>query len=349
VLINTQKTSFFDEGGRMEMFTFRKGFRFDCWGLALLLGLFFIACFFNLSSAADYPTKPIQMIVPFPPGGGSDTAARIVSDKVSERLGQPVVVVNKPGAGGVLGVYAALGAPPDGYTIFVCSPAAVGAPIVRKGVTFNIIKDFRAINLAVNSPYLIFVRKDSPWLTFEDLISEAKKNPGKLTYSSSGYGGTNHFAGELLKMYAKVEFTHVPMEGDSPALTAVLGRHIDFNPGQYSSSYKFLKAGSIKGLLVMAKKRLPDFPDIPTTIEKGLPFTIGAWQAFLVRSETPQEIVDKLEKVFKEALSDEKVIELFRNTGSDVENLIGADAAKVITDEYNMRSEVAKKANIVPK
>ena len=99
----------------------------------------------------------------------------------------------------------------------------------------------------------------------------------------------------------------------------------------------------------MAKKRLPDFPDIPTTIEKGLPFTIGAWQAFLVRSETPQEIVDKLEKVFKEALSDEKVIELFRNTGSDVENLIGADAAKVITDEYNMRSEVAKKTNIVPK
>ena len=330
------------------MFGSKKGAWFWHRGLTLSFVLIFILGCFNAWGAADYPTKPIQLVVPFPPGGGADTAARFVSDKVSERLGQPVVVVNKPGAGGVLGVYAALGAPADGYTIFVCSSAGVGAPIVRKGVTFNVTKDFKPINVAVNSPYLIFVKKEARWLTFEDLIAEAKKNPGKLTYSSSGYGGTNHFAGELLKIHANVNVTHVPMEGDYPALTAVLGGHVDFNPGQYSSSYKFLKAGSIRGLLVMAKKRLPDFPDIPTTIEKGLPFTIGSWQAFLVRSETPQGIVVKLEKAFKEVLSDEKVIELFRNTGSDVENLVGAEALKVINDEYNMRLEIAKKANILP-
>jgi tripartite-type tricarboxylate transporter receptor subunit TctC len=317
-------------------------------GVLILICLMFVVAFFNISGAAEYPTKAIQMVVPFPPGGGADTAARIVSEKVAERLGQPVAVVNKPGAGGVLGVYAALGAPPDGYTIFVCSSAGIGAPIARKGVTFNVIKDFKPINLAVNSPYLVFVKKEARWATFEDLIEEAKKNPGKLTYSSSGYGGTNHFAGELLKMHANVNVTHIPMEGDSPALTAVLGGHVDFNPGQFSSSYKFLKAGSIRGLLVMAKKRLPDFPDIPTTIDKGLPFTIGSWQAFLVRSETPSEIIDKLEKIFKEVLSDKKVIELFRNTGSDVENLDGAEAIKVMTEDYNIRLEVAKKANITP-
>jgi tripartite-type tricarboxylate transporter receptor subunit TctC len=317
------------------------------WVLSII-GFMFLGVSFNISIAAEYPTKAIQMVVPFPPGGGSDTAARIVSDKLAERLGQPVVVVNKPGAGGVLGVYAALGAPPDGYTIFVCSSAAIGAPIARKGVTFNVIKDFKPVNLAVNSPYLVFVKKEARWAAFEDLIGEARKNPGKLTYSSSGYGGTNHFAGELLKMHANVNVTHIPMEGDSPALTAVLGGHVDFNPGQFSSSYKFLKAGSIRGLLIMAKKRLPDFPDIPTTMEKGLPFTIGAWQAFLVRSQTPSEIADKLEKAFKEVLRDKKVVELFRNTGSDVENLDGQEAIKVMTEDYNMRLEVAKKANITP-
>ena len=333
--------------GRIKKMEFRKWGDFAFWALTLF-GLIFFIVSPTASSAAEYPTKAIQMVVPFPPGGGSDTAARIVSDKVAELLGQPVVVVNKPGAGGVLGVYAALGAAPDGYTIFVCSSAAIGAPIARKGVTFNVIKDFRPINLAVNSPYLIFVKKEARWATYEDLIEEAKKNPGKLTYSSSGYGGTNHFAGELLKMYANINVTHIPMEGDSPALTAVLGGHVDFNPGQFSSSYKFLKAGSIRGLLVMAKKRLPDFPDIPTTIDKGLSFTIGSMQAFLVRSQTPPEIVEKLEKVFKEVLSDKKVIELFRNTGSDVENLDGPDALKVMTEDYNLRLEVAKKANITP-
>jgi tripartite-type tricarboxylate transporter receptor subunit TctC len=330
------------------MVEFNKRLRFDCHSLLLSLFLILLIGFFNVSNAADYPTKPVQMIVPFPPGGGSDTTARIVADRVSERLGQPVVVVNKTGGGGVLGVYAALGAPPDGYTIFVCSPAAVGAPIVRKGVTFNIIKDFKPIDVAVNTPYVVIVKKAARWLTIEDLLAEAKKNPGKLTYSSSGYGGTHHFAGELLKIHAHVDITHIPMEGDSPAVTAVLGGHVDFSPNGLSAVYKFLKAGSARGLIVMDKKRLQDYPDIPTTIEKGLPFTVGAWQAFVVRSETPKGVVDKLEKAFKEALNDEKVNAIFRDTGCVVENVVGAEAAKILADEYKMRSEVAKKAKILP-
>ena len=166
--------------------------------LALLLSLLFMTHFLQVSEAAEYPTKSIQMMVGYPPGGGSDLLARILVDKLSSLLRQQVVVVNKPGGGGVICAYHTLTAPADGYTIMVIPPAMFLAPYLVKGVTYDIIRDFKQISLATNSPLLLCVGKDSPWQTFEQLVADAKKNPGKLTYAAAGYGNT-WLQGELIR------------------------------------------------------------------------------------------------------------------------------------------------------
>ena len=327
---------------RMEMWP-------NYWCLTLLLILFSIG-FLNVSSAADYPTKPIQIISTFPPGGGSDFIARVVNNKISALLGQPVVVVNKVGGGGVMGTYAAKAAPPDGYSIVVLTPAQIGAPLLTKNITFNISKDFIMVNLAVSSPSLIVVKKDAPWVTLEELIGEAKKNPGNLTYSSNGYGSTGHFTAELLKMAMGMDFHHIPMEGAGPAITSVLGGHTHINLNEFGSLQKYLEAGSLRALAVMAKKRLKNFPDIPTFLEKGFPnLVFGTWQGFCVRSETPRIIIEKLDKVFKEALNDKENIGICEKAGWVVENLGSNETAEFLAQEQQKRSDVANAAKIVPK
>lgn len=329
-----------------------KGLWVNCRGLILLfsLTLLFIIGFLNVSGAAEYPTKPIQVIAAFPPGGGSDIAARIISPKISALIGQPVVVVNKTGGGGVMGTYAVLAAPPDGYTILVHSPPMILAPLIYKDVTFNLLRDFAMVNLAVTTPNILVVKKDSPWLTLEELIVEAKKNPGKLTCSVAGYGSSHHFAAELFKMETGIDITSVPMDGAGPAVTAVLGGHINITIPELGAVHKYMQVGSLRALAVMANKRLKDFPDVPTAAEKGFPSLISVtYQGFAVPAKTPREIVERLEKVFKEAINDREIIELFEKTGWVVENLGSKGATEFLAKEQQVKSEVAKAAKIVPK
>jgi tripartite-type tricarboxylate transporter receptor subunit TctC len=317
--------------------------------LAIFIALW-IASFSNISPAADYPSKPIQMIVAFPPGGGTDIIARLVSVKVSALLAQPVVVLNKPGGGGTLGTYAALAALPDGYTILSVSPPMISAPMVTKGVTFNLFRDFTMINWADSSPIVLIVKKDSPWLTLEELIADAKKNPGKLTVSIAGYGSSAHFAAELFKIHTGTDITCVPMDGTTPLLTAVLGGHLNMGATELGPAHSYLEAGSLRALAVMAKKRLKDFPGVPTTVEKGFPNLIAAvWHGFVVRAETPREIVGRLEKVFKEALKEKEIIGKLEKMGIVVENFGTKEGTEFIAGEQQMCLDVTKAANIVPK
>lgn len=304
----------------------------------------------SISSAADYPTKSIQLMVAFPPGGGSDIVARQISPKLSDLLGQPVVVVNKTGGGGTIGTYSALATPPDGYTIFNPSPPMILAPLVTKGVTFNLLRDFTIIDLGVASPSVIVVKKDAPWHTLEELIAEAKRSPGKLTCSGTGYGSSPHFAFELLKLHTVTDITYVPMDGVGPALTAVLGGHINLTIAAYGEAYRYLVAGTLRALAVMGKKRHKDLPDVPTGVERGYPNLISnSWQGYAVRSETPQPIVEKLEKVFKEALSDKELVEKLERTGWIVENLGSKEGAEFIAKELERWLEVVRATKMVPK
>ncbi len=332
--------------------TNRKNLYFQCWRLISLgsLAIILIFVFLNVAGAANYPARSIQIICPMPPGGGSDIATRIIANKLPSLLGQAVVVLNKPGGGGVIGTYATLAAPPDGYTIANVSPTILAAPLVTKGVTFNVTTDLIPINLSVTGPMLIVVRNDAPWRTLDELIADAKKNPGKLSYGTTGYGSTLHFAGESFKMYTNIDITHIPMDGVAPALTALLGGHISMVVPEFGAAHKYLQAGSLRALVTMAKNRHKDIPDVPTSVEKGLPDLImSTWQSFAVQLKTPKEIVDKLDEAFKETLKDKEVIKTFETSGWVVENLGSKAAAEFWAKDLQMKKEIAKKINLVPK
>lgn len=303
----------------------------------------------NTTLAAEYPTKPVQIIVPNPPGGGSDIVTRVVASKLPDHLGQAVVVVNKGGAGAAIGTYAALAAPADGYTVYNISPVSISAPLTQKGITYSILRDFVPINLTVTSPTLLVVKKDSPWGTLEELIGEAKKRPGQLTCGIGSFGSTNHFAAELLKKDAGIDFTIVPMVGTGPVVSAILGGHLNFVPIDLGTVRSYLEAGSLRALAVLSKKRFKDIPNIPTTVEKGYPEIImDVFQGFGVRSDTPRVIVEKLERVFQETVRDAEITKTYEKTGWSVENLGVEKSIEFLTQDQKRKVETAKAINALP-
>jgi tripartite-type tricarboxylate transporter receptor subunit TctC len=328
----------------------RKGKMLWLYSLGVCLSFVFLSTLcLNISVAAEYPTKTIQIVVPFPPGGSVDSTARLIGNKISAILGQSVVVVNKAGGGSVIGTQAVAASPADGYTILAGSPTLILAQFVTKNVAFT-FKDFTPVSLAVISPNIIAVKKDAPWLTLEELIAAAKKNPGKLTYGITGYGSMNHLAGELFKMTTGTDITCIPMDGTAPMLTALLGGHINLITNAVGEDYTLLKAGSVRALATMSKKRLADLPDVPTMIEKGFPKLIAAsWFGYFVPAKTPRPIVEKIEKAFKEALKDKKVGEILAGQGWIVENLGSDETAKFLNEEQQKWLEVAREVKLVQK
>jgi tripartite-type tricarboxylate transporter receptor subunit TctC len=310
--------------------------------------LLFIAPFLFLTTAhgAQYPTRTIQVVSPFPPGGTTDMVARLINKKLSTLLGQSVVVVNKSGGGGTIGIQGVAAAPADGYTILVSSPSIMVSPLTVKGIPFN-FKNFTPINLATIIPSAIAVRKDAPWKTLEELIADAKRNPGKFTYSSAGPGSQAHLAGELFKMVTATDITHIPMDGTASTGTALLGGHVNMTFLAFSGLRSYVEAGSLRALAVMSRNRLEEFPDIPTTVEKGYPKLISVvWNGIFVSAKTSPVIVKKLSEVFKEVLKDKEVIGLLKKVGMEVENLGPEEAAKWFAEEEKWVSEVIKAAKI---
>lgn len=304
----------------------------------------------NVLHGAEYPNKPIQLVIAYPPGGGADTCARIITNKISHLLRQPVVVVNKPGGGAVIGTSFARSAPPDGYTIFIAQPPMLRHPLTTKGVTYDITRDFIPINLAVSCNMVTVVKQDAPWNSLQELISEAKKNPGKLAFSSPGYGSTAHFTMEMLKIDTGTDFTHVPMDGTSPAITAVLGGHTQVFVAELGVVYKYIEARSLKALVVWSKMRDKMIPLVPTTTEEGLPRLLEtSWQAFLVPLKTPDTVVRKLEGVFKEAMEDKEIIAKYERIGwGTIENLGSKDTANFLARCQKRYVDVARTMNMVP-
>lgn len=313
-------------------------------GLCLLLIVFPI--FFAPAYGAEYPTKTVQIVSNFPPGGHTDITARILHKKLSTLLGQPVVVVNKAGGGGTVGIQSVATAPPDGYTILISTPTIVVSPLTVKGLPFT-LKNFTPINLAVNMPNVISVKKEAPWKNLEELIADAKKNPGNLTYSSAGPGTLPHLAGELFKITTATDITHIPMDGATKAITAALGGHVSMTFIAYGGLKSYLEAGSLRALAVMSRSRLEEFPDVPTTVEKGYPKLISTtWATFFVSAKTSPAIIKKLSEVFKEALKDKDIIGLLKNAGYKVDNLGPEEAARFLAEEEERLSQVIKEAKI---
>ena len=313
---------------------------------AFFLLLTFIFLCAAALQAAEYPTKTVQIINPFPPGAVTDIVARLMSPKMSALLGQPVVIVNKPGGGGAVGIQAARDAAPDGYTILVTPPPILLIPLVSKNSGFT-LKDFTPLALATSSPNTTVVRKESPWKTLEELIAEAKKNPGQLTYGSAGPGTTPHFIGELVKLKTGVDLTHVPLGSESAAATALLGGHVNVSFLTLGTTQSHLEAGTLRALAVASNRRLKDFPNVPTTVEKGFPeLNLKIWVGFFAPVKIPAPIVKRLAEVINETLKDAEIVAKIEKSQALVENLGPEETAKFLAAEERKWSEVARVAKI---
>ena len=297
-------------------------------------------------SAAEYPTKTIQIINPFPPGAVTDIVARMLAPKMSALLGQQVVIVNKAGGGGAVGIQAARDAAPDGYTILVTPPPILLIPIVNRNSAFT-LRDFVPLSLATSSPNTTVVKADAPWKTLDDFIGDARKNPGQLTYGSAGPGTTPHFIGELVKLKTKIDLTHVPLGSESAAATAVLGGHVNIAFLTLGTTRSHIETGTMRALAVASNRRLKDFPNVPTTVEKGFPeLNLKVWVAFFAPAKTPPAIVQRLAGALAETLKDAEVGAQVEKAQALVENLAPREAAKFFAEEERKWSEVAKVAKI---
>jgi tripartite-type tricarboxylate transporter receptor subunit TctC len=316
--------------------------------IRLCLLLMLCLLFWASAHGAEYPTKTVQIISNFPPGSNTDIVSRILQKKLSTLLGQSVAIINKAGGAGTVGIQTVFASPADGYTILSSAPVVVISPLTVKGLPYS-FKDFTPINMGVGMPSVISVKKDAPWKSLEELVADAKKNPGKLTYSSPGPATVPHLAGELFKMTTGTDITHIPMDGAPKAMTAVLGGHVNLTFIAYGAQKKFLEAGSLRALATMSRSPLEEFPDVPTTVGKGYPKLISlAWVAFFVVAKTPPNIVRKLGEVFKEALNDKEIIGLLKNAGFKTENLGPDEAAKFFAEEEERLSQAVKAAKIEP-
>lgn len=296
--------------------------------------------------AAEYPAKTVQIINPFPPGAVTDIVARILAPRMSAALGQPVVIVNRAGGGGAVGIQAAKEAAPDGYTILVTPPPILLIPLVNKNSGFT-MKDFTALALATSSPNTTVVRKESPWKTLEEFIAEAKKTPGQLTYGSAGPGTTPHFIGELVKMKTGIDITHVPLGSESAAATSLLGGHVNIAFLTLGTTRSHIEAGTLRALAVASNRRLKDFPDVPTTVEKGFPeLNLKIWVGFFAPAKTPAAIVKRLAAVINESLKDSEVAANIEKSQALIENFGPQEAAKFFVEEERKWSEVARVAKI---
>jgi tripartite-type tricarboxylate transporter receptor subunit TctC len=253
--------------------------------------------------AQSYPTKPVRLIVPFPPGSGVDIVSRIVSPRLGEALGQQVVVDNRAGAGGIVGAEIAAKAAPDGYNLFMATAGILTVVPLLSKVSYGVARDFMPVTLVASVPSMLVVHPAMPVKTLKDLIALAKAKPGAINYASTGSGTLPHLAAELLKREAKIDIVHVPYKGSGPAMTDLLGGHVDMFFGNMLSVVPLVKSGKLRALAVTSLKRSPVAPQVPTVAELGFPgFEAGTWFGLLVPTGTPTDIVARLHADMVKAL-----------------------------------------------
>jgi len=271
--------------------------------------LLVIACFVlsltDAARAADaYPTRPVRWIVPFTPGAGTDTTARLVAQRLSEKLGQQFIVENKPGAGTNLGTETVVHAAPDGYTLLLVSPANAINPALYRRLAFNFRRDVLPVAGIMRVPNVMDITPSLPVHSVAEFIAYAKAHPGKVNMASSGIGTSVHLSGELFKAMAGVDLVHVPYRGSAPALTDIIGGQVDVIFNNMPSSISFVESGKIRALAVTTTERSSLWPDVPTVAETVPGYEASAWYGMGVPKGTPPDIVATLNRAVNEALAD---------------------------------------------
>jgi tripartite-type tricarboxylate transporter receptor subunit TctC len=279
--------------------------------LVLSLSVALITAHGPAHAQANYPDKPVRLVVPFPPGGGADNLARAVIPRASQILGQPIVIENRPGAGGNVGAEFVARAAPDGYTLLHGTNGTHGINHALYAKTgFDPVKDFAPITRFTTIPAMLVIHPSLPANNVRELIAYLKANPGKVSFASAGNGTTSHMAGILFKNMAGVDIVHVPYKGGGAALTGMLGGEVQLMIDLMVNVYPQAKAGKLKGLAVTTLTRVPTAPDLPTLDEAGVPgFDIAATDGIYAPAGTPRAVIDKLNAVLRQALNDPQVRE----------------------------------------
>ncbi len=316
---------------------------FILWGMAVL-----IVTSSALAWAGEaYPNRPIEFIINFPPGGPVDTAARIIQPPLAAALGVPIILTNKGGAAGALGLDFVAKSKPDGYTVAVSANASLTiAPIVNPSITYK-YSDLAAICTFAADPGVVTCKSSSPFKTLEALVDYAKKNPGKLNYGDSGMGTVSYFTMELIKLAYGLDIVPVHFQGTGPVKNAILGGHVDLASSGFGSLAPLIKSGDIIPLVTTAQKRLPEFPNIPTMAEKGFPeASLNIWAGLFVPQKSPKAVVDKLSQAMEKVMKDPGVITQMEKAGLVVDYRDSAGTLKLIEAEYGAVENAVKKAGI---
>jgi len=307
---------------------------------------FFALMALTLAGAAyaDFPDKPIRLVVPFPPGGGADNLARAIVPKASQILGQPIVIDNKPGAGGNIGAADVARAAPDGYTLLQGTNGTHGINQALYAKTgFDPLKDFVPIARWTVIPAMVVIHPSLPANNVQELVAYLKANPGKVSFASAGNGTTSHLAGVRFAQLAGVDIQHIPFKGGGPALAGVLSGEVPLMIDLMVSVYPQVKAGKLKGLAVSTKQRVPTVPDVPTLDESGVAgFDIAASDGVYAPAGTPAAIVDKLNAAFRQALEDPQVRDNLVSRGAFPQPGPPSDLAKHVATEYPMWIKLVK-------
>lgn len=311
--------------------------------LKIALALSLCAATNALAQASAYPTKPIRMIVPFPPGGPTDVVARLIGIKLSERWGQQVVIDNRAGAGGTIGAEMAARAAPDGHTLVMGSTAnmAVNVTLYPK-LSYDPVKDFIPVNLAAITPNLFVVHPSHPANNVREFIALAKAKPGTINYATGGVGTPSHLAAELFKTMAGIEMNHVPYKGSIPALTDIMGGQVTLMFDSMASALPLVQSGKLKALAQTGSKRVGALPDLPTVAESGLPgYEVAGWFGVFAPAGTPREVVNKLSTEISRILALPDVKARY--------SALGAEPGPGNPDEFAafLKSEITKWAKVI--
>jgi len=300
-----------------------------------------------VAGAQDWPSKPVRFVVPYPPGGGTDVIARILQQRLSEGLGQPIVIENRGGAGGAIGTEIAAKSAPDGYTFLLTLSSHTINPLLYK-LNYDVERDFAAVSLIVSVPQLIAANPGSPIKSMQDLVASAKAAPGKLSFASVGNGTPSHIAGELLKLKTGIDILHVPYKGGGPAVTDAIAGQVPLVFATAPAAMSHVKAGKLRGLAVTTLKRSPGAPEIPTVAEAlNIPdYEVDSWYAMFAPAKTPAPIVARMQKEIARVVQLPEIRQKLIEQGGDPVGGTSEELERVVKSELKKWTEVIQAAKI---
>jgi tripartite-type tricarboxylate transporter receptor subunit TctC len=307
------------------------------------------AWFAGPSTAQTFPARPVTLVVPYPPGGSADILARTVGEQLAARLGQPVIVENKAGAGTAIGARFVADAKPDGHTLLMGTVSSQAINPAMSKVGYDPVKGFAVVGPLASIPFVLVAHPAAPYGSLSELIAAGKKNPGTISYASAGPGTSNHLAGEMLANAARIQLMHVPYRGSAPALADVLAGHVPLMFDLQTTAIPNLKAGKVKALAVTGLRRSPLLPDVPTVAESGLPdFEVSAWFGLFAPAKVPQPVLKQLSDALAEVMQAPAMVQRLRDIGTEPDARDAAQFARYTESEVGKYAQIVKSAGLAP-